>query len=325
MALVNDPGVTQRLPATSLLTIDSEDRFNSQEEKRALAINVSPYDFSIFTQGPVLPGYVRRMGVSEVVFPWTIPNINPKSNVITVKYIVGGVGPITTAYVTLDNGFYSPAELASALQALIRLLDPSLIGFTMVYGVDAYPIFSYASNSTTTIGFDEVLANYSTGGPAPYYPYDYGTTKQLFDILGFSAQNRTTVQTSGKGFYTFCQYTRYVDIVCPQLTQFQGLADSSTQKTVRDALCRVYLADNQTMMNVSPADPDFAPPGCRPFVIYRNFNNVKNISWNGNASIGSTLTFKVYDDVGQLLSTDSPFKNGGDFMDWSMTILASEN
>jgi hypothetical protein len=77
------------------------------------------------------------------------------------------------------------------------------------------------------------------------------------------------------------------------------------------------------MMDLDINDPNFCPPGTRPFVIYRNFNNMKNCSWNANASVGNTLDFKIYDESGSLMSDQ--FFIAPRYSDWQMTLLASEN
>jgi hypothetical protein len=282
MALVGDEGKTIRFPATALLTIDSEDRYKTTADKRIAT--TSPYNFTIAGEKVLLGGYIRRLGVSEVCFPWVIPNVNQQSSSIGVQWVGAASGE---AIIGLPFGFYTPSELATKMQAALRALNPTDLGaFTMTYG-GAYvggttnlPIFTYATNSAVTVRF------------VPVPPINalniLPQSKQLFDLLGFSAPN-TTLAVSGNGLTTYCQFTRYVDIVCDQLTQFQGLYDGTTQQVSRDALCRLYLADNPVMHNLPPSDPNFSPPGCRPFIIYRQFQNMKQINWNARNNIGSFL------------------------------------
>lgn len=318
MSLVNDEGKTIRFPATALLTIDSEDRFKSTENKRDLATNTGPYNFTISGPRTILGGFIRRMGVSEVQFPWVIPNVNRQTSDIIIRWVgAGGPGKLR---VTLAYGFYKPSEIAARLQILIRLASPDLAAFTLTYGSDPtfrnMPVFTYDTNNATTIAFDPVPLDSALNITAQ--------SKQLFDLLGFASQNQI-LQTTLSGLQTFCQFTRYVDIVCDQITQFQGLYDGSTQQVYKDAICRLYLGDNQAMQNLDPSDPDYSPPGCRPFIIYRQFQNMKQIQWNARTNIGSYLTFQVFNDIGQLLSENSFFPQGLSYEDWSMTMLASEN
>ena len=334
MALVGDEGKTIRYPATALLTIDSEDRFKTADEKRTLSASTSsPYDFTISPGNggrSILGGFIRRIGVSEVQFPWVIPNVNNQSN----RMIVNWDGPSGTnsATITLINKFYTPSELADAVETAVRALSPDLAAFVIAYAkepvglvVNNIPAFFYdCIDPGVTIGFEPL--------PATTQGYT-AQTKQLFDLLGFtSVQSVGAFQPFSNGLFTFCQFTRYIDIECAQLTQFQGLFDGTSQAEYRDSLCRLYLGDNPTMLNIAPSDPDFAPPGCRPFIIYRQFQNMKLINWNARNNIGSFLQFRVFNDCGQPLELNSFRTENPDFAgvvctneDWSITLLASEN
>lgn len=317
MSLVNDEGKTIRFPATALLTIDSEDRFKTTAEKRQAFTASSPYEFTVAGEKVLLGGFIRRLGVSEVCLPWVIPNVNRQTNTMQVEWTGAGPG---AGIITIPQGFYNPSELATAVQVAVRALSADLGAFTITYGLATnsknLPLFEYNTNNATTVAFTPVLNNPTLGIT--------DQSKQLFDLLGFSSQNGIQVTTLN-GLITYAQFTRYVDIVCDQLTQFQGLYDGTTQRISRDALCRLYLGDNPAMQNLAPSDPDFSPPGCRPFIIYREFENMKQIQWNARANIGSFLTFRIFNDIGQPLAENTPFPAGVAYEDWSMTILASEN
>lgn len=325
-----ESGVTQRLAATSLFTIDAEDRFASYIQKRAApnaanAQNASPYSFTI-SKPSMLNGFMTRMGVTEVVFPWAIPNINKKTNQIVLKYQLGPAVATQTT-ISVPSGFYTPNQLAAYLTTQINAA-PLPAGFgTVTYGgflgANNVPIFSYTVN--------DAVNNAMAWEPVPYntttYPYP-DTTKQLFDLLGF-----TTGGTSGNdilsgglgyGLVTYCQAVRYVDIVSQQLVQCQSLGDATTQQIGRNQLCRLYLTgDKSAELNAN--DPLFCPPGCRPTTIYAMFAQPKQIQWNPTQNASSSLQFEVYDDAGALLNTNDISAGFTDFCDWSMTILASEN
>jgi len=117
--------------------------------------------------------------------------------------------------------------------------------------------------------------------------------------------------------------TKFVDIVCTQLTGDQAVKDSSTAQSVRDVLCRLYL-DNG--LNTSPQTL-----GTTPFTTQRAFPFPKQIKWLGQRNVGNLL-FEVYDDRGNLLTTGEPTASGyttqfSDVMqgDFQMTLLMSEN
>lgn len=321
-----DRAITQRPTSTSLLTIDSEDRFTSYVDKRAgplqfpTTLNVSPYNFRITKEQALLNGFLTRLAVTEVVFPWVTPNINPKTAKMGFSYQIGAGPIVTPPPITLTPGFYKPAQIAAAIVTQVNAAAGA--GFlTMAYGTNGFPLFTYSCVGGT-IAFN----------PLPYgsaeYPYNT-ETKQLFDMMGFyttvgSVLGNNSLRPVGNGFYTYCQAIRYVDIVCPQLVANQGLADATSQTIGRDALCRIYLGDAGTTP-LDASDPDFCPPGCRPTTIYRQFSTPKYVQWNAQMPVGSSLLFQVYDDTGALLELTGPFQGGAVYADWSLTLLATEN
>jgi hypothetical protein len=326
-----DVGQTIRFPSTSLLTIDSEDRWADYNQARAQQPGpfLDPFNFRLQGNQVLSTGFFTRLGVSEVVMPWC-PNINPKTNKININYEISGTPTVFSVELELIEGFYNPHNLASAIQTkVLAIVGNPLPSFTMSYGGVDYPSFSYSSN---------VAGNNISFSPLPYQTADYpypATTKQLFDLLGFNNTNNPT-DASGNpapipgagatntyfGHFTLCQAIRYVDIVCPRLVQYQGLFDGSSQGSARDSLCRVYLGGFQS--NLEPIDNDFAPVGTLPVVVYRNFTTPKQIQWIAKQNISANLEFQVYGDDGQLFSTN--FQEGTQTQEnWSMTLLLSEN
>jgi hypothetical protein len=321
--------MTVRPPSTSILAIDSEDRFTSPLAASAAAllpasvVNVTPYNFNISKNESLMNGFFTRVGVTEINFPWAIPNINVKTKSMVVNWSGSSIGSST---ITLLEGFYTPLALAAALQLKIRALDASLAGFTMVYGYLDEPVFEYDTTVATLDIFFSPMP-YDT----PNYPFP-PSTKQLFNLLGFTDINITFPQQAGVGGYTFCQFTRYVDIVCTQLTNNQALKDQTSQTVARDMLCRLYLGNANDSGAVMTGDAAFIPPGCAPFTIYRNFTIPKQIQWLPNQPIPGFLQFTVYDDSGAPLTDilpqgvpeDATFPTAA-YLDWSMTMLVSEN
>jgi hypothetical protein len=162
-----------------------------------------------------------------------------------------------------------------------------------------------------------------------------GNFKTLFDVMGFkkvTGGSGTIPLAYGSSGITFCQNIKYVDIVSSQLTQNQSMPDSTTQQIQRDAIIRLYVGNATD--NILPCDdPDFVPPGCAPFMLYRQFPYPKQMRWNAEQNIGSYLTFQVYDDFGNLLDTDfgpilGTISGSYDLLsgaDWNMSLLVTEN
>jgi len=286
-------------------------------------------------------GFFTRIGVTEVNFPWTIPNINVKTNQIQVVYSpTGDPSNVFTSTILLLPGFYTPSQLAQAIETEVRSISNDLIDFEMTYG--GGPVPPAASTNDTGV---QPFFQYWVGPvpnleiaflPVPYntqlYPYS-SQTKQLFDVLGFTSRN-TLLANQEDGAYTLCQAIRYVDIVCNQLTSVASLKDQTSQTVARDMLCRIYLGDGNGS-GQSTVQPDasgiFCPPGCAPTTIYRQFSVPKYIQWIPNQPISGFLQFTVYDDAGDVLDTSlsnvTSLIQGqyrSQITDWSMTMMVSE-
>lgn len=333
-----DVGTTQRPPSTALLTIDSEDRFPDLATKRAsvnnsTAYNRSPYDFSLIRNASLVNGYMTRLAVSEVVFPWLIPNIDGQSDAMKINYVIGGVAGSGTVIIT--PGFYKPHDLATAVASSITTLVPAL-GFSMSYGIDNTPRFHYQVSPGNTVAFEPLPINVPP--PLPGFPPQSPHAKQLFDILGFSMggdinPGNNTQLVSAWSAMTLCQNNRYVDIVSPQLTANQGLPDATSQPVGVDSLCRLYLGDNNGNSTITdPSNAEFCPPGCAPTVIYRQFSTPKQIQWNTIMPVSGRIQFRVLDEAGYVLFAYPTYVMDGIIgwelypnADWSMSLLLTEN
>ena len=312
------PTMTIRPSSTALLTIDSEDRYTDMSQSRA-SIS-TPYNFAISKNESLMPGFITRIGVSEINFPWLVPNVNSKTNTISVRYVTTSTSG--DAVLVLPIGFYAPGDLAAAIQQGVRAIPGGPASFAMTYGANNLPVFTYLCTGADRISFSPFPSN------SPSYPYP-PQTKQLFDVLGFTDTNSGVPSIGGVGIFTLCQSIRYIDIVCNQLTNSQAQKDQTSQTIARDMLCRIYLGDGggTGQSTVLPSDPNFSPPGCAPTTIYRNFANPKQIQWIPNQNIPGFLAFAVFDDTGALLDDSFTALGYGEIYtgtNWSMTMLVSE-
>jgi hypothetical protein len=317
---IEDRGITVRSPSTSLLLVDSKDRY--RDFVQASQGTTSPYDFNIYKAQSILNGFFHRIALTEIVFPWAIYNMITPLQSISFTYD-DGVNPPATSTITLGNpsplnfvGFFTPDEIAAELQTQILLVNPALAGTTVAY-INGYMNFLFPVGVTASFDRDPALT------PTAY---------QLFDFLNMNADNTVlqNVQLSG---YTRCRWTEYVDIVCSQLTYNQDLKDSSTSYFSQDVLARVYLEDednkiipvwdstnNEVLMPV-----DTQVLGTYPSVIYRKFPHPKQIQWNNEQPIGN-LRFQVFDDKGRILTSyDTEDLPDYKLPNWRMSLLVSEN
>jgi hypothetical protein len=302
-AEIEDRAITVRPSSTAVFAVDSFDRYNTPTDSQ---FGVSgPYSFQITRNQSLLNGFFHRIAMTEIVFPYYIPNINPRTNSVEVIYNGGAA-----ATLTLTNGFYTPTALAAALQ--VALIPLTGAGATVVYTNGRFTFDVGAGN-------DLIL-----------YPSDTNAFG-LFDLVGGTADWINPGGQTLTGKITRCRYTEFVDIVCSQLTYNQDLKDASTTNGYsRDILARIYLEcenDQPIPVNIGGTATNAIDtvPGTYPFTIYRKFSHPKQIQWNNEQPIGNLL-FEVYDDRGVLLSGNGT-GNDADFIfpDWRMTLLVSEN
>jgi hypothetical protein len=302
-----DRAVTIRPSSTALFCVDSADRYPTTTARHQGS--VSPYSFQITRNQALLNGFFTRIALTEVVFPYYIPNVNKQTNSIKVIYNGGA-----EVLVTIAEGFYTPLELAGVLQtALIAVTSPAT---TVTY----LPTGQFQID--VGVGDDILLFSPTTG------PNDFS----LFDLIGgtddwFSAPAQ--IQT---GECTRCRFTDFIDIVCSQLTYNQELKDGSSDPIVRDVLARIYIETENdqtvpvwnTVANDVTLTYDSNIPGTAPYTIYRQFKTPKQILWNNTQSLGN-LKFEVYDSRGTLLSANSTVMPDFRCPDWRISLLVSEN
>lgn len=254
----------------------------------------------------IVQGQIQSVAVSEVNFPYDIPNVQVGTDLF--GFVSDTVGP--HFIVTIPVGFYTGTELAAAMNA--ETLDAAPPGTVE----DDLPQWAYDTDSNRFYVTESVTPStaiyetpWTTGGdPANGIP---GSTlgKDLFTILGFTQTNWP--KTAGQ-FVVGTQapdngppviysgsaplaYTQYIDICSPQLCKFQYFRDGSTTNLARrsDVICRLYISNN-----VATQEEE----GARPFVIHRQFKNARVMRWTADNAVG-TIDINLYDDVGQPLTT----------------------
>ena len=315
---IEEQAITIRPSATALFCVDSSDRYASTIASRGGPLLqptpiTSPYQFTIAKRESLLNGFFHRIALTELVFPYYLPNINTRTNTIEYSHTL-----VPNGTIILGNGFYTPTELATAFQA--ALIADGAIGTTAQY-VDG--------KFVVDAGVGQTIAFFPTSNPPNLLEGQF----QLFDLMGFSREN-STPSLSQTSRITRCRYTEYIDIVCSQLTYNQHLKDGSSDRAVRDILCRVYLeCENDQPIGVKPliTTPAITTaaqdtiPGTYPFTIYRQFKNPKQIQWDDTQPLGN-LIFEVYDDKGELFTTGQTSTGpSNQYPDWRMSLLVSEN
>lgn len=317
--------VKTRPPSSALLGIDSANRFRTLAEQtiaRNTDANANPYDFNLYAPTNFIQGYFTRIAVSEVTFPFAIPNINDFTQNIAFNYSPNPTGPYVRYEIQIEAGWYDFDGIAKALQDELNAL--AIDAFTVEY--DQPPAASAVDYGYVCTSADADSRFYFE----PMYLPGFENQKGLYQMMNWQFAN--AIRAGGAGFATNEAYsgqptllfTNYVDFVCNNLTAVQDVRDGSSSNRPRDAICRLYLTDSLN------SDPTL---GSKPFNVFRQFTNPKLIKWENNLPVAS-LSFQVYNDCGYILGGVDPvrFSEVGDpqdmfpteIPDWQMSLLLSE-
>lgn len=281
-----EKGTTIRYPSTANLMIDSFDRSDK---------SISPFNFIIYKPQSIQNGFFSRIGVTEVVLEWGVPNINNdiSNNFINVD-ISGATGTALLENVFIPEGFYTVKQ---ALDTLAEKLT-DLSGTTG-------STFSVVPVEGGGYGIEISAGEWKINGGL------------LADQLGMLQDFYAPLLNPLYGAADLRPY-RYLDFVSDELTYNQDLKDNATSNVNRDTLCRWYFATD----NVTAYDAYGYPIllGYQQFVLRRLFNPPKQIKWDPAQPIG-TLSFRVYDELGNLLPATSNYNTSN----WLMTLQLSEN
>jgi len=254
--------LTTRNFASSYLFVDSADRYLI--DKNGIYLNdfeINPNNILINNQKTLGIGSLKRLALTELSFPFVSPNINN----FTDTFDVTNHRTNETYSITLDEGFYTREEIATALEDGLNNLT---------------------GNSTWSVTVeDDFYFNFSISSPTSGDIWAFEGDTEFDYLIGtvnlpkLTAQNNYNVS----GGYAPMYYTRYIDIVSSTLTRFQNVKDSQTQQNLSDQVYRLYIDDPT-----------------KPAIINKVVSNPKFMEWNENNAITS-LDFKLYDDRGRLL------------------------
>ena len=279
----------------------------------------------------IIQGDIKEIAVSEVNFPYDIPNVQEGYNTFGLSIFQlpePGVGAVTEGVleIVIPPGFYTGPELEAAINLAI-IAEVAAGAEAPTDPADA-PTFSYDA-TTNRFSMVKPVKTSAEGNGTPIWlltstytfpgPGDVndGIGKDLLSIMGYyNAQAQGPIvgplaaynivdadAAEGAQFAEFTSgsaplaFTQYVDICSPQLCKYQYFRDGSTTNLARraDVICRLFICDNISLTQN-------APEGTRPFVINRQYFNARIMRWSTENSVG-TIDIQLYDDTGQPLAT----------------------
>jgi len=278
-----EKAVPIRQPSTANLMIDSLDR--------NAAIYPSAGNFFIQKNQSLMNGFFTRIGMTEIVMNWSVPNIRTGVN----DSITVAVGAVGTFPLVIPQGIYTVANVLAAICATAN----TQVGISGTY--------TFSATLFNGECYIECITN--VGGAIKGLTWTAGTLQALLGIVPGVTSSLTCVPPSAN-----VQLYRYIDIVSPELTYAQDLKDASTSASIKTVICRWYFAFD----NPPQEDPlGFAIlPGYQSLQLRRLYNPPKQIHWIPNLPIGN-LSFQVFDPAGVLI-TDVNFN-------WLMTLQVSES
>ena len=315
----SDDVVPMRKPNSAFFLLDSSDRNLTGAgagSSVGLDADIQPWNnFTLTKPQPLVDGFAKNIGVTEVLFPWAIPNITPRNNTLYIEFVVGGVKTIT-----IPPGFYTGALLALEVQDAIN----ALVG---VGGVSPYVVVSW-NPADRVFNIAPTPSNPFTLWANPTAVVDYLTwtrTPSLLKTMGFNPAQlgqEITLPAGVTGSPTFVRYTNYVDIVSSRLHYDNEIKDGdSSLKTIRDVLCRIYCASEVSTYSVDEV-------GTAPFLIHRQFMTPKFIKLNPKQFFNA-IDIQVLDQYGDLVYTPPsmnvmPAIATQTYPDFVLTMVTSE-
>jgi hypothetical protein len=253
----------------------------------------------------IIQGQIESISVSEVNFPYDIPNVQEGFNTFTID-VNGFVIPGLPIDIIIPPGFYTANELVTAINDRIISNGANL---PTPLTPAQLPTVAH-STANNLFSFDGPTAplnpQYNAWFLTSPYTFPIGAPnantnlgRDLLSIMGFlrsqtpQFNNVNPPLTSGQAAPLV--FTQYIDICSPQLCKFQFFRDGSTTNLARrsDVICRLYISNN-----VATQEEE----GTRPFIINRQFTNSRVMRWTADNAVG-TIDISLFDDAGNPLQT----------------------
>jgi hypothetical protein len=349
-----------RNPSTQYLVLNSRDR--NQTSSTGQYVRQAWNNFRLQRPQNIMQTYATRMLVSEINFPFFVPNVNFENNQFFIQTL-STTGSETMFEVNVNIGYYgtnvSSAGNLNLATVITKILDGTDLGVNGFYipilggtGLIAAPpvvsintdssfrwdaqgaafaLFSAQPNSLLPVAnLPSEATYYTTASLLQLMGMDYfQVSGQIIDVVGGIIGNPTTLQ-----------YTQYIDIVSDKLHQYSTNRDGNTDNFFsRNLLCRLYISDEASnivegisSVGGTSTPVQFLPGVTAPFIIHRQFKNPKAVMWNKEASV-DWLDISVYDQFGNLLPLPATSFGGEGYLtianpaypDFQITLLASEN
>lgn len=331
--------------ATDVINSGSPDQVNAQ----LAGSTVQPFTLNsvdnclIQTKRNLLDGYFSRVALTQFQLHYRVPTVVTNYNDrIGFYYIAAPGGTPVLVYATMNQGYYTVETLGTEIRrAMIAVSSGVLTTVNTTITPPTTQQVVLTAGSTITTGYTITI----TGGPAIYFfAGTTGTNSALQRrvlkafrligvnraMMGYTPELNTTVQgavvpataawTTATGGVPNMKQTDYIDIVCPQLSNYKENKDANTDiQSPGCVLGRIYLTEypisSQTAEHAWPQDGMW---GMSPMSFTKTWAHPNWSQWSPGQGI-SSLTFTLLDQWGLPLFWSSTYAT-----EWSATITATE-
>lgn len=261
--------------------------------------NDKPYcnNFTISSPGALIYGYINKIIVSQIQLQYNIPTICQGRNDRLV--FESGTG-VLLGSMTIPFGFYTPAELAAAMEGLAAVPSP-LAPLSLVVTYNLLDGFTFTSTTNINFTFPSPEFLLSEG----YSQTEIETVLKTYKTIGMNVKNSevdliTPQPTQTSYEYPNFLYTPYIDIYSDVLTNYQKVSDNNTSiAKPKGLIARILLS--------GVGSPQFTTDtfalGCSPFVMTADLNSPKIIRWTPDVAVPS-IDFQLRDCYGDFIPGD---------------------
>jgi hypothetical protein len=250
--------------------------------------------------------------VSQIQIQYYIPTVIKDVN---DRIFIGVGAPIAGVKypVTIPFGFYSPDELAVALQAAINAVAQlAPLGIT----VDYNPKDGFIIDATSNFYFPTFNAIINTPNETVETA---NAVLKAYKLLGMTITNSNTALQQASSMFPNFLYTPYIDIFSDVLTNYQNMKDTNTSiAKPKGLIARVYLSGNGSLQSQT----ETSALGSAPFVVTADMNSPKIIKWTPDVAVPS-IDFQLRDCYGDLIPTTPA--TGSFSTEFQMTLLCVED
>jgi hypothetical protein len=288
-------GGAQSLVQTTILSTGSTPQQPTSNAIIGQYRNLPPYcnNFTISSPGALIYGYIKKIIVSQIQLQYNIPTICQGRNDRLVFESAGAI----LGEITIPFGFYTPDELAAAIEGLASA-PPMLAPLDLIVTYNLLDGFTFTSGAPINFSFPSPEFLLANGYTQPQIE----TVLKTYRTIGMNFENgeQTSTPTQISYEYPNFLYTPYIDIYSDVLTNYQNIKDNNTSiAKPKGLIARILLS--------GVGNPQFTTEtsalGCTPFVMTADLNSPKVIRWSPDVAVPS-IDFQLRDCYGDFIPGD---------------------